>query len=180
MRDRKDERGDLGRRALVTGAAAAIVLSSPRVVVAAPRALSLFRIERSKNANIVQYDAMVEGDDLDAKAPVVGYWVMKAEDGKRKGLNAFDKLAYGFSVEPERGTKAWFLRLKAASDKAIRLHPTAPGRWVPLVDIDKRLAVLERLYVATNESGIVPKVLYVDVFGVEASTGAAVRERLIP
>lgn len=37
---------------------------------------------------------------------------------------------------------------------------------------------MNRLYVASDESGVMPKVLYVDVFGEEVNGGGAVQERL--
>ena len=42
---------------------------------------SLFVIERSKNANVVQYDARLTADGvLDPKEPVKVYWILLAED----------------------------------------------------------------------------------------------------
>jgi len=55
----------------------------PAMVFADDRAHdALFRIERNKNANIVQYDARVAEDGkLDSKQPVVGYWIRLADKG---------------------------------------------------------------------------------------------------
>jgi hypothetical protein len=44
----------------------------------------LFIVERSKNANVVHYDARLTADGkLDPKEPVTAYWVLLAEDGRR-------------------------------------------------------------------------------------------------
>ena len=61
----------------------------------------LFIIERSKNANVVHYDARLTADGkLDPKEPVIAYYVMLAEDGRRKELNWIEKkMAYGFDIE---------------------------------------------------------------------------------
>ena len=58
----------------------------------------LFRIERSKNANIIQYDAQVRPDGkLDKKNPVVGYWIRLAEQGQEQELTWLqNKFAFGF------------------------------------------------------------------------------------
>lgn len=144
----------------------------------AAEARSLFHIERSTNANIVQYDAVLDDErTLNPKTPVVGYWIRKAEDGRRRAFNDLDKLAYGFSVTPEKGASSWILRLKAASNRPIRVLLWG-DRWVPQIVIAGASAVLDRLYVATDEKGIVPSVRYVDAFGFDMRTGAPVTERL--
>jgi hypothetical protein len=48
----------------------------------------LFTIERSKNANLVVYDArLTDSGELDPKSAVVVYWLLKAQDGRREELN---------------------------------------------------------------------------------------------
>src|ERR1035437_1974022 len=50
---------------------------------------SLFVIEWSKNANVVQYDARLTADGvLDPKEPVEVYWILLAEDGRREKLSS--------------------------------------------------------------------------------------------
>src|ERR1039457_4263601 len=47
----------------------------------------LFIIERNKNANVVHYDAQLTADGkLDPKRPVIAYWVMLAQGGRRQNL----------------------------------------------------------------------------------------------
>ena len=49
----------------------------------------LFIIERSTNKNVIHYDAKFGKDGkLDPKNPVVAYWIMAAEDGRRESLSA--------------------------------------------------------------------------------------------
>lgn len=61
---------------------------------------ALFRIERNKNANIIQYAAQVQEDGtLHRKKPVTAYWVRLAEQGQEKKLTWTQrKFAYGFDV----------------------------------------------------------------------------------
>src|SRR5258705_13664792 len=64
-----------------------------------PAAATLFTIARSKNANVVRYQARTRGGGLDRSHPIDAYWLMLAEDGRREELSwAERKLAYGFSV----------------------------------------------------------------------------------
>src|ERR1700704_665677 len=69
----------------------------------AVRFLPLFVIERSVNSNVVHYDARIGADGkLDPMQPVVAYWIMGAEDGRRQELNLLERTrAYGFSIQPQ-------------------------------------------------------------------------------
>jgi hypothetical protein len=146
---------------------------------APPRAQPLFRIERSKNANVVQYDAVLASDEaLDRRTPVVAYWILLAEDGRREGLSALERRAYGFKVSPEPGG-SWLLYLNATSDRALRVVRWQ-GRWVAQVVIHGRSAVLSRIYVASDESGLLPSVRWIELYGVDMITGQPLVERLKP
>ena len=78
------------------------------VLLAAPAAAQmktspLFIIERSKNANVVHYDARLTADgELDPKEPVIAYWVKLTKDGRREELSWIEKKkAYGFEIKPD-------------------------------------------------------------------------------
>ena len=165
------------RRMLLGGAAAALL--SRRAVAGGQVYQPLFRVERNKNANIVQYDAVLESrEKLTSKQPVACYWVMLAEDGRREGLTSLDKRADGFKVAPEPGG-SWLLYLNATKDRSIRVVHWQ-GRWVAQILIKGRSAVLGRIYVFADESALIPRVRWIDLFGVDMVTGAAVSERLEP
>lgn len=61
---------------------------------------SIFIIERSTDAKVIHYDAKIGSDGaIDPKEPVIAYWVMVAENGRRQGFNALEKsLAYGLTI----------------------------------------------------------------------------------
>jgi len=164
------------RRAALAGAVSLVV---PGTSLAARTYAGLFRIERSKNANVVQYDAVLEtADKLEPREPLVCYWILLAEDGRREGLGGLDRQAYGFKVRPEPGG-SWLLYLNAAKDRAIRVLRWQ-DRWVAQILIQKRSAVLTRMYVMTDESGLIPSVRWVDLFGTDMVTGQPLTERLKP
>ncbi|MBX3260487.1 MAG: DUF4833 domain-containing protein [Labilithrix sp.] len=166
----------LSRRSAIGGVAAVLASGD---AVAAPVYVPLFRIERSKNANVVKYDAVLEtAERLAARGPVVAYWVLLAEDGRREGLSSLDRRAYGFRVAPEP-SGSWLLYLNAAKDRAIRVV-LWQGRWVAQVLIGGRSAVLSRMYVSSDESAFIPRVRWVDLFGVDMVNGKAITERLKP
>src|SRR5450631_573292 len=64
------------------------------------RSVTLFTIEKSSNANRVQYDARLTPEGhFDTRQPIVAYWIMAAEDGRRQELNVLERAkAYGFTL----------------------------------------------------------------------------------
>jgi hypothetical protein len=167
----------VSRRAAAAGLAGLALGVVPLRAAAALSYQPLFRIERNKNANVVQYDAVLESPDrLSARTPVVNYWVLLAEDGRREGLSALDRRAYGFKVVPER-EGAWLLYLGPTPKRAIRVVRWQ-GRWLAQTVIRGRSAVLTRMFVMADESAFIPRVKWVDVHGTDMETGAALTERL--
>ena len=139
----------------------------------------LFIITRSKNADQVHYDARLNSDgSIDGKNPVDGYWMNKNADGTftRAEITTFQKIAYGWDTEAT-GNGTYALKLRAFNDRKMSIV-RVNGRARVETTIAGKPAYLTRLYVATDESGLMPKVLYVDVFGADAASGAAVTEHI--
>jgi Domain of unknown function (DUF4833) len=138
----------------------------------------LFFIQRSKNANEVHYDARLKSDGaIDPENPVEGYWLNKASDGSRSGISLMQRVAYGFDVEAT-GNGTYALTLKAFKERPMWIVK-AGGRYRVQTTIAGKQAYMDHLYVATDESGLIPKVLYVDVFGEEMAGGAAIQEHIV-
>ena len=140
---------------------------------------TLFIIQRNRNANEVHYDAQVGPDGALAKEPVVAYWIMKAEGGRREDLTFLErKLAYGFEVLPPDAKGEREMKLVAWEDRPIGLTK-AGGRWRAFTRIDGKNAYLTRLFIQSEESGSTPKVLYVDLFGEAVDGGKEVTEHVV-
>jgi hypothetical protein len=167
------------RRAWLLLLAALAVALSAALPASADPPQKLFFIQRSKNADEVHYDARVRADgSLDPKSPVDGYWMNKNGAGfTRDELSTFQKMAYGWDTE-DTGNGNKVLRLKAFKDRPMWIVK-AGGRWRVQTTIAGKQAYLTRLYVATKEGGIMPKVLFVDVFGDDAAGGGALAEHLV-
>ena len=156
----------------------AVALSGATTAWAQVTAEKLFFIQRSKNVNEVHYDARVTKEGtLDPKNPVDGYWLNKAEDGSRSPISLLQRIAYGFDVDAN-GDGTHRMKLKAFSDRPLTLV-RVNGRWRAQVTISGKQAYMTKLYVATDESGVMPKVLYVDVFGEETGSGKAIQEHIV-
>ena len=137
----------------------------------------LFDIERSVNANIVQYDAVLNEDgSLDKDNPVIGYWIRKAEDGRRKQLNMLErKLAYGFKTRVlDNGSV--LMDMAADIRRMVRVEKVA-DRWVAITRIDGHSAYIVRIYVSLEDDKPLPKVQYVDLYGSDVANGERVHER---
>jgi hypothetical protein len=168
------------RRALLLGAAT--MLSGLEARADGVQARPLFVIARSKNANVVHYDARVkESGRFDADAPVVAYWVMAAEDGRRESLTWLERrLAYGFSTAFVGGGDALTLRLRAFPRRELLVRRAQNGYFHAEVPIVGHAATLERIFVASEEGGVTPSVRYFDLIGRRLTDGSRVSERILP
>jgi hypothetical protein len=141
----------------------------------------LFIIERSKNSNTVHYDALLTDDGiLNPNEPVIAYYVMLAEDGRRKELNWIEKkLAYGFDIKPDPLVSGYRMTMVAAPQRPIIVKMEGSDVRAELV-IDGRPAVLEKMYVKASDGLIWPQVHYIELYGRDMLTGEKRFEKVIP
>ena len=141
----------------------------------------LFKIERSKNANIVQYDARVLPDGtLDPYKPVVGYWIRLAEDGRKMKLRFLEKrFAYGFRAAYDSASNSATMVMKAAIGRELKVLETADG-YRAMIMIDGRDAVIEKIFVQNSGKRLFKKVKYIELHGVDSVTGEDRFERYVP
>jgi hypothetical protein len=142
--------------------------------------IPLFVIEHSTNANAVHYEAKLKDGKFDPQQPVIAYWVMAAENGRRQELNLLEKLkAYGFDIRPDREPDAY--RLTIVSDRKKEIHVFRMGNTVrAAVKIAGCDAYLEKIFIASKKSWLVSLPDYAEMFGTDMSTGAPCHERVTP
>jgi hypothetical protein len=140
----------------------------------------LFKIDRSENANFVQYDAQLEPSGmLDRAEPVVAYWIMRAEDGHREGLNFLEnKLAYGFKTSWDNDGDGVFMQLVSYPQRKLRICRVNGSYRVETL-INGRLAFLERIYVKSVNGVMLPKVEYLELHGSDTRTGSRLYEKVV-
>jgi len=141
----------------------------------------LFIIERSKNANVVHYDARLTADgELDPKEPVIAYWILLAKDGRREKLSWVEKKkAYGFTIKPDPSVNGYKMTLVAAPEKQIIVKKEKETVLAEAV-IEGRPAVLEKMYINASDGLTGPKVQYIEVYGKDLQTGEKLREKMVP
>ena len=141
----------------------------------------LFAIQRSKNANVVQYDVqLTPGGKLDPKEPIIAYWVMLAEDGRRQQLMWIEKeMAYGFKATLEAGGKLVIMDMVAPIGRTVKVYEK-DGIYRAQTLIDGRPAFVEKIYIKSIEGRVLPKVEYMELLGRDIETGDNRYEKLVP
>jgi len=159
----------------------ALICFPALVLAQTPDSQHLFKIERSKNANIVQYDARVGPDGkLLKKEPVVAYWVRLAEQGQVEKLSWIQRtFAYGFKAKLDRNRETAELDMSADFGRPIiviregdEFRATAP--------IDGSQSYLEKIFIQAHGKGISVTVEYIELFGEDMETREARYQKFVP
>jgi len=158
------------------------LLFAPAILYADdPERQSLFRIERSKNANIIQYDAQIGPDGkLVKKEPVVGYWIRLAEQGQVKELTWVQRtFAFGFKAKYHSASDTATVDMVADIGQPITVR-RVNEEYMATVDLDGQASQLEKIFIQAHGKGIKVNVEYVEIFGKDLETGEATYARIIP
>jgi hypothetical protein len=140
----------------------------------------LFHIERNKNPNIAVYDAQVHSNgSLYTEEPIIAYWLMMAEDGRRQELNTIEKkLAYGFKTE-NASKDSVVMKLSADIGRDLKVL-LVEDVYRAVIKIDSVKAYLERIYIMAVEKPPRPKVQYMELFGTDIISGEDLYEKILP
>jgi len=147
-------------------------------VFGADRSVLLFTIEKSSNANRVQYEAHLKPDGhIDPQQPVVAYWVMAAEDGRRQELSFLEKAkAYGFTLRRD-GVDSYRLWVVSHRDKEI--HVFRDGGTVKAeAVIGGKVALVEKIYIQMRRSFLLSLPDFGEMFGFDRETGEKRMEKV--
>ena len=167
---------------LTTGVLTLALIFAPAILFAKElEHQSLFKIERSKNANIIQYDAQIGPDGkLFKKEPVIGYWIRLAEQGQVKQLTWIQHtFAFGFKVKYHPATDTATVDMVADIGQPITVRRVG-GEYMATVNIEDQPSQLVKMYIQAHGKGMKVKVEYVDIFGKDLETGEETYARIIP
>jgi hypothetical protein len=128
----------------------------------------------------VQYDARLTADGkLDPKEPVIVYWVMRAEDGRREELNWLEKdKGYGFDIKPDPSVNGYKMTLKGDPKHQITVKKEGDAIRAEVV-IGGRQAVLEKMYINASDGLMGPKVHYIVLYGKDLKTGGKCSQKIV-
>ncbi|EQC26998.1 hypothetical protein SDRG_15211 [Saprolegnia diclina VS20] len=144
-----------------------------------------FIIQRSNNANTVVYKGNLgSASRLDPKNPLHIYWIMYAQQGPpypTEELNMIERnTAYGATCSPGAAPHEYDVALASLKDRAIvLLHDGHHVRARTTIN-GRPNVYLERVYVQSTTSWGLPKVEFVEIFGVDPATNALVYEKKLP
>lgn len=158
-----------------------LVLAPATLVAAEPAHQPLFKIERSKNANIVQYDAQIGTDGrLYRNEPVIAYWVRLAEQGQVKELNWIQrKFAFGFETNFHKKTDSATIKMVAEIGQPIEVRHLK-GKYRAIVTLEGRPSELKRIFIRAHGKGISVTVEYLEIFGNDLKTDEETYVKIIP
>ena len=161
---------------------AVLLVGSARTIRAEGCPEHLFTVERSKNANILVYDAQrTSSGELDPKRPVTVYWRLNAEKGQRADLNRIERQrAYGFDAHPVEDHPGSYRMVFNAGKKRTFLVRIRDGCAEAIATIHGHPAVVTRIFVKSKEEGMMPTVESVEIFGRGVASGAPVEEKFTP
>jgi hypothetical protein len=142
--------------------------------------LPLFIIERSLNANVVHYEAKIKADGrLDPVEPVIAYWTMAAENGRRQALNLLERTkAYGFTIRPDGAQDAFKMSLVADRNKQIRVYRQG-GMARAETMIAGHRAYLQKIYIQVRKSLLLDMAESAELFGVDVDTAQPYSEKVL-
>ena len=141
----------------------------------------LFWIERSKNENIIQYDARIlPNGRLSPRNTVVAYWVRLAEQGQIEELTWMQEtFAFGFEEQYDPDTDS--ATLEMAVDFGRELTVLRDGdRYRVKTTINGTPAYLEKVFIEAHKRAFLITVEYIDVYGADAASGEPLQERFTP
>jgi hypothetical protein len=143
----------------------------------------LFYIQRSVNANTVVYTAHFDlHGRIDQDDPVDVYWKWYNGNGQRKPLNFIERvMAYGVkSVSPGGSSGTVSFKVAALPEREILVEEDDHGHAEALTKFGDRTARLIYGYLQVDDSGLLPKVTAMDLFGIDQLSGKPLREHVIP
>ena len=145
--------------------------------------IRLFFIQRSSSIDVILYDAYLGLDKkLDSKNPVHAYWLRYTNGGKKQELSSIQRtLAYGLYTKPISGEQGSYDgHFLAYRKRRFVVKMNAKGQPIALFPINGKMQVLKKVYVNVDESGMIPKVIYVELWGRDAVTDKEVYEKFKP
>ena len=157
----------------------AVVSAFTAQIWAQDRSLPLFLIERSTNANVIHYEVQVTRDGrLDLRQPVIAYWVMAAEDGRRQPLNVLERTrAYGFTIRSDGSNDSYTMNLVSYGRRPIHVY-SKDGMVHAETTIGGRRAFLTKIFITTRKSWLLNEPVSAELYGTDVVTGERCYEKV--
>ncbi len=142
----------------------------------------LFYVQRSSNTNTIVYELNAgKNGQLDTDNPVHPYWIRYGEQGQKEELNYIQrKFAYGI-VAKQTGNDQYDIRFVSYKKFPLTLMKGNDGKYHIFATINQKQMALSRVFVKIEGGSFwLPNVKYVELKGIEPSTGREIIERFKP
>jgi hypothetical protein len=141
----------------------------------------LFHIERTKNANILYYEARINDPGyIDPKDPIKTYWIMWAKDSTGKtteGMNFIERTkVYGYNIKPDSTGKVYNMTLKPFKDRLIRVY-MKEGAARAEMTINNRPAYFQKMFIYAKGDS---KPDSIRLSGYDVDSGKEIFEMFLP
>lgn len=163
--------------------AAAVLLGGAGENFPVPRDPNLiFYLQRSVNSNTIVYTARLDGKGrIDAKQPIDVFWRRFNDEGERKELSNLEReVAFGVKAKPVPGQPGVFKVRVVSYQKRPALLRMVDGRPRLEAKVAGVPSRLDHAYLEVDESGRIPSITRVDLYGYSLATGKLVKESFTP
>ena len=142
---------------------------------------SLFYLQRSQNANTIQYDIKLEKDGtINLDDPIDVYWLRYNGKGERRALKWIERnMAYG--IRHKQLNKGVFeIEMIAYDDRPILVYQNSNGEIDTKMKINGKTVRFRSIFIDMVENGWFPTIKSIELFGQDLQTGEEVYERFNP
>jgi hypothetical protein len=139
----------------------------------------LFFIQRDPNINTLIYELNIKNGVLNEEDPVHVYWIRYAEKGQHDDLNYIQRnFAYGIKSKMIN-KENYEIHFVSYKKKTMYLRKSSDNKFYVFTDINKKQAILKQVFIRVNGGSFwVPNIEYVELKGIDPSTGVEVVEKM--
>jgi hypothetical protein len=139
----------------------------------------LFFIQRDPNINTLIYELNIKNGALNEEDPVHVFWIRYAEKGQHDDLNYIQRnFAYGIKSKMIN-KESYEIHFVSYKKKTMYLRKSSDNKFYVFTDINKKQAILKQVFIRVNGGSFwVPNIEYVELKGIDPSTGVEVVERM--
>ena len=142
----------------------------------------LFYVQRSPNSNTIVYELNTEKNGkLNTEEPVHVYWIRYNEKGQKEELNYIQrKFAYGITSKALPNDQ-FDIRFVSYKKFPLTLMKGNDGKYHIFATVNQKPMYITRIFLKIEGGSFwLPNVKYVEIKGIETSTGKEIVERFKP
>jgi hypothetical protein len=147
-----------------------------------PGEYNLFRIDRSRDPDIVIYDVNLDSQgNLDSSMPISVYWKKYTQDGQVESLTGIQrKFGYGIKFQSIGEHMADF-QFVSSIDRTFELRRTSDEHYrVYTISGGKKIEVKSLYIHFKDDSFWFPGISKIELYGIDTDRGSQVAETIIP